>query len=120
MSVNSRQVVGAFLTVALSWGSSAAAHSTKEKTEPADGAVITTAPTTIGMTFDSPMRVTMITLTDAEGGEYPVDRTDGMVPVMSFTADVPPLQRGTYTVEWRGLADDGHAMDGSFSFKIGD
>lgn len=96
----------------------ASAHSTKERTEPADGAVLPAPPSSIGMTFDMPMRVTMIKLTDSNGDEHNVTRTDNMAPLTDFAASPESLEPGEYTVEWRGLAEDGHAMQGSFSFKI--
>ena len=96
----------------------ASAHSTKERTVPADGAVLSAAPPSIGMTFDMPMRVTMIKLTDSDGGEHEVTRTDNMAPLTDFVASPDSLEPGEYIVEWRGLAEDGHAMEGSFSFKI--
>lgn len=103
------------LSAAAGW-----AHSKKEKTIPADGAVLEAAPETIGMTFDKPMRVTMLRLTDAEGAERAVTRSDGMAPVTAFEAAPAALGPGAYTVEWRGLAEDGHPMEGRFSFEIRD
>ncbi|MEL6268094.1 MAG: copper resistance CopC family protein [Pseudomonadota bacterium] len=96
------------------------AHSEKENTVPADGAVLAASPTTIGMTFDRPMRVTMLRLKDAKGQEYEVSRTDGMAPVTEFRATPETLGDGEYEVEWRGLAEDGHPMQGSFSFTLAD
>ncbi len=94
------------------------AHSKKETTTPVDGAVTTVAPETIRMTFDRPMRITFFRLTDARGNEHDATRTDSMAPVREFEATPAVLGPGAYTVEWRGLADDGHAMEGSFSFEI--
>lgn len=102
----------------LSLGGVASAHSTKERTEPADGAVLSATPSSIGMTFDMPMRVTMIKLTDSDGGEHEITRTDNMAPLTDFVASPESLEPGEYLVKWRGLAEDGHAMEGSFSFKI--
>jgi methionine-rich copper-binding protein CopC len=39
---------------------------------------------------------------------------------LEFHAVPEALGPGRYTVEWRGLASDGHAMQGSFSFEISD
>ncbi|SDD86933.1 hypothetical protein SAMN04488239_11177 [Ruegeria marina] len=94
------------------------AHSDKESTIPADGAILERAPTHIEMTFDSPMRLTMVRLTDAEGGDIELQRSDGMAPVTQFQAVPATLLPGAYTVEWRGLSGDGHPMQGSFSFEI--
>ncbi len=107
------------MTLALGAGP-ASAHSKKEATEPADGAVIDAAPETIAMTFDMPLRVTMITLTDAAGTEHPLTRSDDMQAVRDFRALPPVLAAGDYTVKWRGLANDGHPMQGEFSFEVMD
>lgn len=96
------------------------AHSAKESTSPADGAVLSGAPSAIELTFDSPMRLTMFRLTDAGGTEFDVSRSDDMAPVTHFQAIPAALQPGAYTVEWRGLSGDGHPMQGSFSFEIAD
>ena len=96
----------------------ASAHSTSEATTPADGAVLTAPPAAIGMDFDAPMRITLIRLTDTNGTEYAVTRNDGMAPVTAFEASPDTLPPGIYTVEWRGLASDGHAMEGRFSFEV--
>jgi methionine-rich copper-binding protein CopC len=94
------------------------AHSKKEATEPADGAVLETSPAAISMRFDMPMRVTLISLTDQDGVAHNVTRSDNMQPVSEFSAEPPVLPAGQYKVEWRGLAADGHPMQGTFSFEI--
>ena len=111
--------ISAFAAMGLS-DKPALAHSEKESTTPADGAVLDTPPEIISMTFDSPMRLTMIRLIDADGVEIEVDRTDNMAPLTKITATPSALAPGTYMVEWRGLADDGHPMEGGFTFRIED
>ena len=96
----------------------AVAHSKKEGTQPADGAVLATPPEVIGMAFDMPMRVTLLSLTDQDATEYALTRTDNMQPVSEFVAAPDALPAGQYKVEWRGLAGDGHPMQGTFSFEI--
>lgn len=103
---------------AMSVAVSAHAHSEKEATLPADGATVAGSPAAVGMTFDMPMRVTSIRLTDASGAQHPLVRDDGMAPVSQFAATPPDLPAGAYTVEWRGIANDGHSMGGAFSFTV--
>ncbi len=58
----------AIITLSLAFlTGSAEAHSKKEATKPADGAVLEASPPTIAMRFDMPMRVTLISLTDQDG-----------------------------------------------------
>jgi hypothetical protein len=92
-------------------------HASKTETTPSDGATLSSAPQTLELAFDSPVRVTTVALTDAAGERYEVDYSRGQ-PVTAFTATPADLPPGTYTVEWRGLSDDGHPTSGSFSFTI--
>ena len=96
----------------------ALAHSKKEGTTPVDGAQLTETPEMIHMVCDDPMRITMVRLVDANGTEMPMARGTGLEPSIEFHAEPEPLSPGSYTVEWRGLASDGHAMQGSFSFEL--
>ena len=112
-------ISAAILAIALVIGAqSADAHSKKEGTQPADGAVLEMSPSAIAIQFDMPMRVTLISLTDQDGTAHHLTRTDNMQPVSEFSATPPVLPTGQYTVEWRGLAADGHPMQGAFSFEI--
>lgn len=119
MKIHRHIVLGMVVAGALGLATDGAlAHSKKETTTPTDGAVLKAPPEVIGMSFDRPMRVTLIRLTGPDGGEYDLERTDEMAPVTEFEATPAELDPGAYTVEWRGLSDDGHPMEGSFSFEI--
>ena len=110
-----------WLAITLAFLASAAiAHSTKEGTTPVDGATLSQTPEMIHMIFDDPMRITMVRLLNADGAEMPMERGTGLEPTLEFHAEPEPLRPGSYTVEWRGFASDGHAMQGSFSFELTD
>jgi methionine-rich copper-binding protein CopC len=92
-------------------------HAIKTETTPADGATLSRAPAAIEMSFDTPVRITLVEITDRAGETYEVDYTRGE-PVSEFTATPAELPPGRYTVEWRGLSDDGHPASGTFAFTI--
>ena len=95
----------------------ALAHSKSEVTVPADGATVA-AVETIEMRFDAPMRVTAVKLLRG-GDEVAIERETGMEAVLEFRAQpAGTLEPGAYNVEWRGLSDDGHVMQGSFDFTV--
>ena len=96
----------------------AVAHSKQEVTFPEDGAVLATSPDVVSMRFDTPMRITVISLTSETGGAFDLRRSDGMQPVTDFRATTPVLPDGRYTVDWRGLSPDGHPMKCRFSFEV--
>lgn len=105
--------------IAIGFASPAWSHSKKEGTTPADGATVQ-AVQAIEMRFDKPMRIIAVTVT-AAGDDVAIERQTGMEPVTEFRA-VPAetLAPGAYEVEWRGMSDDGHPMQGSFGFTVGE
>ena len=94
------------------------AHSKQDVTFPADGAVLPASPDVVSISFGTPMRVTVIRLASEAGDTFERERSDDMQPVTDFRATPPLLPKGRYTVEWRGLSADGHAMKGRFSFEV--
>lgn len=110
----------AFVPVLMILATDAAfAHSKQEVTFPADGAVLSASPDIVSMRFDAPMRVTVVRLTsETTGGAFELARSDGMRPLTDFRATPPVLPNDRYTVEWRGLSPDGHAMKCRFSFEV--
>ena len=111
-----------FATVSIAFALSSAgvamAHSRNESTIPADGATLRKAPDVIVMTFNRPIRITMIELSNSDGDAFSLERSDGMEPVARLEATPPSLPAGRYSVRWRGLADDGHPMSGGFTFDV--
>ena len=95
----------------------AAAHTKSEGTTPADGASVAEVPM-LHMVFDAPMRVISAALT-RDGDEVAIERKTGMEPLAEFHA-VPAetLAPGTYRLDWRGMAEDGHPMQGGFGFTV--
>ena len=39
-------------------------------------------------------------------------------PKQVFVTINPPLPAGTYVIQWRCIADDGHVMRGDFTFEV--
>ncbi|MEJ6393153.1 copper resistance CopC family protein [Gymnodinialimonas sp. 2305UL16-5] len=95
----------------------AAAHSNSEATTPAEGATVADVPE-LSMRFDDPMRIVSVTLTSTDG-DVEIERETGMEPATEFRAlPLEELTPGSYRFDWRGMASDGHPMQGSFSFTV--
>ncbi|WP_299971420.1 copper resistance CopC family protein [uncultured Roseobacter sp.] len=93
------------------------AHSKSEATTPADGAAVTEVPE-LSMRFDDPMRIISVSLTSPDG-DVEIERETGMDPATEFRAlPLEELEPGSYRFDWRGMASDGHPMQGSFSFTV--
>ncbi|HET9391529.1 MAG TPA: copper resistance CopC family protein [Steroidobacteraceae bacterium] len=106
----------ALLTL-LGWSSSAFTHTHLEKSVPANGSVLSTAPENFVLTFAEPARLTALSL--QKGSETPQKLTplpSAAAKEMSIPA--PRLTPGKYVLSWRVVSDDGHVMPGKLSFTI--
>ncbi|HUS17666.1 MAG TPA: copper resistance protein CopC [Chloroflexia bacterium] len=106
----------------------AGAHSHLKSSDPANGAVLDAAPTTISAVFDEETSLTKSTFqvfyaADASSAQVAADNGDGHVDVnertkMSATLK-PDLGPGIYTVKWHTVTeDDNGQLDGTFSFSV--
>ena len=98
----------------------AAAHSGLHASEPADGAVLRTAPPAVVLAFMEPMRVTSLRLLDEAGRERPLRREGERTAATrearaAVQGTLPP---GAYRIEWRGASADGHVGGGAVSLRI--
>lgn len=109
----------ALLGVAVVLGSAGAAmgHSPLKVTTPANDSVLATAPKTIELAFQQPMRLVAVSLTGS-GVDESLDVSGADEPVADHELPAPSLAPGAYAVEWRGMAEDGHIMTGTFSFTV--
>ncbi|MEL6219903.1 MAG: copper resistance protein CopC [Pseudomonadota bacterium] len=98
--------------------SAAFAHSPIKYTSPGDGATIANAPSVIEIIFDGEMRLTRVTLDGPGDGAQRLELSGIEMPTPEYRLPAPALVAGRYSVEWRGMAPDGHVMTGSFVFEI--
>lgn len=98
------------------------AHDTLVSSNPGDGARATEAPDEVEMTFSADLLDvgTQVRVTDAQGA----DVTDGepQVSGTAVTQNVTPSEQtdDTYTVVWRVVSSDGHPIEGTFSYDVGE
>jgi copper transport protein len=111
--------------LALTWASAgdvsvAQAHAVPLTTSPVNGSVLSTPPTVVEVTFDSPVRVGPRNAAIRNDG---VDVLAGAVHVVGSRKLVLPLQPGladgNYTARWSVVSDDGHEEEGLIAFGIG-
>src|SRR5262245_46497250 len=98
-------------------------HVHLSRSEPMADSTVTTAPTTIKLWFSAPVQVAVTTVrVQAHDGTSmttaPV-RQQGTGANAPLVATLPnPLTNGRYTVQWRTMSSDGHAVNGSFAFTV--
>lgn len=100
----------------------AAAHATLLSSSPANDEVVPSPPSAVVLTFDD-------TVTAADDGVKVLDPRSADVSVGApkrtqggavLSQRVDAAAKGTYTVSYRVLSDDGHVIDGSFVFHVGE
>ena len=98
----------------------AGAHATLQDTSPADDALVDAVPDAVVLRFDEPVSAaTGAVQVISPGG----DRVDGSVDDVDggrgLSIAVDSEARGTFTVAYRVVSDDGHTITGSFVFHVG-
>ncbi len=99
----------------------ASAHNVLISSDPADGAVLQTAPGTVRLTFDQPVQnfqpVVAVLGPDGqryESGSPQVDSTQVSATVSALPAG------GEYTIAYRVVSADGHPVQGEVKFQLAD
>jgi copper transport protein len=98
----------------------ASAHALLERATPSDGARVASAPHEIRLSFTEELsaRFSVIRVLAPDGNLVEGIRVRG--EGSTVVADLPELEKGTYTVLWRVVAeDDGHTTGGTMAFGIG-
>lgn len=97
----------------------ASAHDRLVSSDPANGAVLTTAPATITLTYNAELLPTgaQVAITDAAGSTVATGAPQ--VADTTVTAPLPAdLPAGGYDVAWRVVSSDGHPIEGKFAFTL--
>jgi copper transport protein len=109
------------LAIALAGVSPASAHAELVSTDPEEGAVLESAPESVTLTFNEPVRLTSqeVAVYDAEGDPVESTASAGGVEVTVALAGAADLADGTYVVSWNVLSSDGHPISGALTFSVG-
>lgn len=111
-------VAAAALAFLLAGSAPAWAHAELIGTDPADGALLPTAPAAITLTFSEPVAVDDggVRLLDAAGTELPStsQAVDNRVVITPQS-----LGTGTVIVSWRVISADSHPIAGGLTFAVG-
>ena len=99
----------------------ALAHSGLKGSTPAAGATVKALPATLTITFEETLgRVTSVRLLNARNKDFIA--TAGLDPrnaarVMAKTT-ARSVAPGTYRVQWKVVASDGHSQAGTYTFRV--
>jgi methionine-rich copper-binding protein CopC len=99
----------------------ALAHAFLDTADPAVGATLTVAPTSVAITFTEGLEPDFSSLTVEDDSGQRVDLGDAHTAPdnpMRFSVGLKPLKPGSYTVLWRATSVDTHKTNGSYSFTV--
>lgn len=116
-----RAVVAVVLAAAIGVGLAvpASAHDVLTGSNPADGSTVSTAPSTITLTFDQPAQnyQPVLTVTGPNGNRF----SSGAPTVAGDVVSIPVTgagPAGKYTAAWRIVSADGHPVSGEISYTL--
>jgi copper transport protein len=97
-------------------------HATLVSSEPPANSHLASAPTRVRLVYSEPIegKLAKVSIVPATGA--PIVLRAGADPrdVHAVIAPVDALGPGSYKVQWRVVSADGHPVDGTFSFTVGD
>jgi methionine-rich copper-binding protein CopC len=110
----------AMLLLLLGWPMVSMAHTHMEKSKPADGAQLVTAPSEVDLWFTSKVAAEWSTIKVKDAAGKRVDDgevSDGGDP-KHLVIKLQPLSSGKYDVHFNVISGDGHRVKGSLSFSV--
>jgi len=112
-----KTIIASVATIGLLSASPAFAHAALKVSAPKSGATVA-APHDLSLTFSEKVRLTQVKLT-ADGKDVSGVQVDRAAPAApTFTVPLPQLAPAKYEVRWSALGDDGHPVNGTFTFTV--
>lgn len=97
----------------------ALAHAELEKSSPANGAVLASAPSAVRLTFGEAVTPDAAGLLTRDGTPVAITMTSSQGGIVVVITPTSPLSKGPYVATWRVTSDDGHTVSGAISFIVG-
>jgi methionine-rich copper-binding protein CopC len=95
----------------------ALAHAHLEMSIPAANGTVAAMPAQVMLHFSEAVKMTALSI-QMEGSK---DKQEIKVPAEAkavIQVDAPKLGAGVYMLNWRGMSDDGHVMNGTVRFTV--
>jgi methionine-rich copper-binding protein CopC len=103
--------------VLLLGASAAQAHPHLQQVTPADGSVVTSAPTQLVLRFSEAARLSVLAIGQGEGPRQKLTPLPQQSQA-TIVVKLPPLSPGRYVVSWRVMGVDGHVVPGEIHFTL--
>jgi len=93
------------------------AHAQLQQVTPADGSVLSSAPTEFVLRFSEAAQLTALSI-EKEGGAKQKLAPLPQKPQTIISVALPQLAAGRYVVSWRAVSADGHVVPGQIHFTL--
>lgn len=94
------------------------AHTSLKSSAPANGQTVAQV-NQLSLEFGAPLRLMSVSLTDASGRNIALEFRRSVAAQSRFVVPThAALAASTYKVTWMGMGDDGHKIEGNFSFVV--
>ena len=94
------------------------AHAKLTEASPANGAVANESPEALTLTFNEDVQLLKLTLADTDNKPVTTEFKPSSASQRSFSVALPVLAKGAYTVNWTIMGDDGHKVEGNYTFSV--
>lgn len=108
----------AAMALPLLMAATAEAHTSVREMSIAENAQLARAPESFTLVLSGPVGLANVTLTNGAGANVPLAFTPSREMAARHTIPLPALPPGIYTLSWRTIAHDGHAMPGAVHFTL--
>lgn len=99
------------------------AHATLLEMDPAENVVAEESPSTLTLTFNEPIEHDLAFVTIYDSNATPIftgNPAEENAKSSQLEFSLPDFEDGTYTVKWDIVSADGHPVDGSYAFAVGE
>lgn len=94
------------------------AHAHVKSMNIAENAQLQQSPSNFIVKFSEKAGLVKVVLTRSTGEVVPIDYQPPKGMSAAFQIPLPALSNGAYTLSWRTMGDDGHAMNGAVHFTV--
>lgn len=116
-----KQIFGliTLLIFSLSFPAFISAHSHMIESNPRENEVLHTIPSTVSITFNTPIQASFYSLVVYNKAGKRVDTNKSILKENKIENTLPDsIENGSYTLKWRIVSNDGHPAEGSLPFQI--
>ena len=112
------RIIATLLAAAALGAAPAFAHGGMMETSIHDNASFAQAPAEFKVEFEHESAITNLMLMTADKKMIALDFKPSKTMGKDYTIPLPTLAAGSYTLSWKSMAKDGHAMPGAVRFTV--